>query len=84
MIAYWKDSTLNGVVFWSGAPLSPNSILPIPSRPKHIEKEFAASPLLARMLGTDILSIPSPNRPLTAAPSIKSPVWIIPHLKQNY
>lgn len=48
-----------------------------------MEKEFAASPLLAKVLGTDILSIPRPNKPLTAAPSRKSPVWIIPHLKSR-
>jgi len=43
-------------------------ILPAPSDPKHIEKEFEMSPSLARMLGTDLLSIPSPNRPFGSPP----------------
>jgi len=49
-------------------------ILPRPSDPKHIEKEFEVSPSLARILGTDSLPIPSPNRPFGAAPSKNAPV----------
>jgi len=49
-------------------------ILPAPSGPKHIEKEFEISPSLARILGTDILSNPSPNRPFGAAPFRNTPV----------
>jgi len=60
---------LNGVFLWSGLPVSPNVILPTPSSPKHIEKEFEMSPFLARTLGTDRLSIPSPNRPFGVPPS---------------
>ncbi|PWA50330.1 transferase, Chloramphenicol acetyltransferase-like domain protein [Artemisia annua] len=48
---------------------------------KHMENELAVRPLLAEMLGTDRFSIPSPNRPLGAAPSKNEPVWIIPHLQ---
>lgn len=65
---------LMGVSPWPVLPLSPKFILPIPSGPKHIEKEFAERPLLAKMLGTDRLSIPSPNKPLGAAPSKNEPV----------
>ena len=39
-----------------------------------MEKEFEASPNLAKVLGTDILSIPSPKRPFGAAPFKKLPV----------
>jgi hypothetical protein len=42
---------------------SPKLILPSPSDPKHIEKEFGPSPFLAKVLGTDIASRPSPSRP---------------------
>ena len=49
-----------------------------------MEKEFEASPNLAKVLGTDILSIPSPKRPFGAAPSKKVPVWSWPQLQQNY
>lgn len=72
---------LNGVSPWSELPLSPKLILPIPFLPKHMEKEFATSPSFAKMLGTDILLIPSPNRPLGAAPSRKEPVWTLPQLQ---
>lgn len=81
MKTYFNRSILNGVSDWSELPLSPNLILPVPSGPKHIEKESAASPSLAKMLGTDNFSIPSPNRPLGAAPSKKEPVWTVPQLK---
>jgi hypothetical protein len=49
-------------------------ILPEPSDPKHIEKESEISPFWARMLGTDIFSIPSPNKPFGAAPFRNTPV----------
>lgn len=81
MTAYCGWSRLSGVSPWPGLPLSPKTILPIPSGPKHIEKEFAARPLPANMLGTDIFSIPSPNRPLGAAPVKNAPVCLIPHLE---
>lgn len=48
-----------------------------------MEKEFAARPLLANMLGIDIFSIPSPNRPLGAAPVRNAPVCLIPHLERK-
>jgi len=69
MSTHYDVSRLNGVFLWSGLPLSPNVILPEPRDPKHIEKEFEMSPSLARMLGTDLLSIPSPNRPFGIPPS---------------
>lgn len=70
---FWL-SILNGVSDWFELPLSPKLILPEPSLPKHIEKEFEASPLFAKMLGTELFSKPSPNRPFGAAPSRKEPV----------
>lgn len=82
MVTYCDDLRLNGVFPWSELPLSPNLILPVPSAPKHMEKEFEVSPSLAKMLGTDILSIPSPNRPFGAAPVKNEPVWTRPHLQQ--
>lgn len=71
---YCDCPILNGVSLWSELPLFPKLILPIPSSPKHIEKEFEARPFLAKMLGTDMLSMPSPNRPFGAAPDKKVPV----------
>lgn len=71
---YRLSLTSNGVSSWSELPLSPKLILPIPSLPKHMEKEFEVYPLLAKTLGTDKLSTPSPNRPLGAAPSRNAPV----------
>lgn len=65
---------LNCVSSWFGLPIFPKVILPIPSWPKHIEKEFAAIPAADKMLGTDDLSIPSPNKPLGAAAPRKEPV----------
>ena len=59
---------LKGVSLWPGVPESPKSILPIPSIPKHMENESVLSPWFANKLGTDILSMPSPIRPLGAAP----------------
>jgi hypothetical protein len=49
-------------------------ILPRPSSPKHIEKEFEVRPCLAKILGTDTSLIPSPNKPFGAAPFRKAPV----------
>ena len=74
---------MNGVSFCSEVPLSPKFILPIPSDPKHMEKEFGPSPLLAKMLGTDKSSVPSPSRPFGANPLRKIPVSFLPQLKQN-
>jgi hypothetical protein len=74
VITYCDDLTLNEVLLWPELPISPNFILPIPSGPKHMEKEFEASPNFAKVLGTDIPSIPSPKRPFGAAPSKKVPV----------
>lgn len=71
---YYELSTLNGVSSWPALPLSPKLILPIPSLPKHMEKEFEVSPLLDKMLGTDVFFIPSPKRPLGAAASRNDPV----------
>lgn len=71
---------LNGVSLWSALPLSPNLILPRPSDPKHMEKEFEVCPSFAKMLGTDISSIPSPIKPFGAAPSKNVPVWTLPQL----
>jgi hypothetical protein len=67
---------LNGVFPWSKllVLLSPNVILPKPSSPKHIEKEFEVKPCLAKILGTDTSLIPSPNKPFGAAPFRKAPV----------
>lgn len=67
-------STLKGVCPCPELPVSPKLILPIPSGPKHMEKEFAVSPFLAKTLGTDMSFIPRPNRPLGAAPSKNEPV----------
>jgi len=63
-----------GVSSWSELPWSPKLILPIPSRPKHIEKELDVRPFCAKMLGTETSSIPSPKRPLGAAASRNDPV----------
>jgi hypothetical protein len=52
----------------------PKLILPMPSRPKHMENESAVNPSLDNMLGTDIFSIPSPNKPLGAATSKNDPL----------
>ena len=65
---------VKGVSLWSELPLSPKLILPVPSGPKHMEKEFGPSPSVAKVLGTDIGSRPSPSRPFGAAPSKKIPV----------
>ena len=46
----------------------------MPSRPKHMENESAVNPSLDNMLGTDIFSIPSPNKPLGAATSKNDPL----------
>lgn len=59
---------VNGVSLWSELPLFPKLILPAPSGPKHMEKEFEASRFLAKVLGTegtDLLSMKysSPIRP---------------------
>ena len=83
MTAYSEGPTVNDVSFCSEAPLSPKFILPIPSDPKHMEKEFGPSPWLAKMLGTDKSSVPSPSRPFGAIPSRKIPVSFLPQLKQN-
>lgn len=56
-------SILNGVSSWSKLPLSPKLILPIPSTPKHMEKESNMIPLLDKMLGTEVFPIPSPKIP---------------------
>ena len=74
---------MNSIFFCSEVPLSPKFILPIPLDPKHIEKEFGPSPLLAKMLGTDKSSVPSPSRPFGANPLRKIPVSFLPQLKQN-
>lgn len=74
MATYCDALRLNGVVPWSELPLSPKLILPTPSDPKHMEKEFEVRPCLAKTLGTDILSRPSPNRPFGAAPLKNEPV----------
>ena len=74
---------MNGVSFCSEVPLSPKLILPIPSDPKHMEKEFGPSSSLAMVLGTDISSRPSPSRPLGAIPFRKIPVSFLPQLKQT-
>ena len=74
---------MNGVSFWSEVPLSPKFILPIPSDPKHMEKEFGPSPFLAMVLGTDILPRSSPSRPFGTSPFRKIPVSFLPQLKQN-
>lgn len=74
MTTHCNALRLNGVFPWSELPLSPNLILPTPSYPKHMEKEFEVSPCLAKMLGTDMFSIPSPNKPFGAAPVRKEPV----------
>lgn len=81
MITHCDLLGLNGVSSWPELPSSPKLILPVPSFPKHMEKESATSPSFAKMLGTDILPIPSPNRPLGAAPSKKEPVWTLPQLQ---
>jgi hypothetical protein len=65
---------VNGVSLWSELPLSPKLILPVPSGPKHMEKEFGTSPCLAKVLGTDISLRPSPSKPFDASPSKKIPV----------
>lgn len=67
---------LKGVSPWSKLPVSPKVILPIPSGPKHIEKELEVNPSLAKVLGTDTFLIPRPNKPLGAAPSKKEPVCL--------
>lgn len=54
--------------------MSPKINLPTPSLPKHIEKEFVVKPAADKMLGTDSLSIPSPNKPLGAAVSRNEPL----------
>lgn len=72
---------MNGVCSWFELPLSPKTILPLPSSPKHIENEFAAIPLDAKVLGTEIFSTPSPKRPLGAEAPSRSPVCFNPHLK---
>jgi len=69
-----------GVSSWSELPWSPKLILPIPSRPKHIEKELDVRPFCAKMLGTETSSIPSPKRPLGAAASRNDPVCVCPQL----
>ena len=83
MTTYDEGSAVNDVSFCSEVPLSAKFILPIPSDPKHMEKEFGPCPLLAMVLGTDILSRPSPSRPFGADPLSKIPVSFLPHLKQN-
>ena len=74
---------LNGVSSCSELPLSPKLILPTPSSLKHIEKEFAIKPSLDNMLGTDICSIPSPNKPLGAATSRNEPLCTCPQLHRR-
>ncbi len=74
MTTYFDGSMVNGVSLWFELPLSPKLILPTPSAPKHMEKEFGPSPSVAKVLGTDIGSRPSPSRPFGAAPSKKIPV----------
>lgn len=78
--SYKFTMVLKGVSLWPDVPMSPKSILPWPSYPKHMENESEVSPWLAKKLGTDIFSIPSPIRPLGAALSANIPVWILPHL----
>lgn len=75
--------SVNGVSSWSELPWSPNLILPNPSDPKHIENELEINPCCAKMLGTDFLVIPSPNRPLIAAPVKNAPVWTWPQLHES-
>jgi hypothetical protein len=74
---------LKGVSFGYELPLFPKVILPNSSCPKHMEKELEATPFLAKVLGTDTSSIPSPNRPFGAPPSKKVPVWLWPQLQQS-
>ena len=83
MTTYSEGPTVNDVSFFSEVLPSPKFILPIPSDPKHMEKEFGPSPWLAKMLGTDKSSVPSPSRPFGAIPSRKIPVSFLPQLKQN-
>ena len=83
MTTYSEGSTVNDVSFCSEVPLSPKFILPVPSDPKHMEKEFGPSPFLAMVLGTDILPGRSPSRPFGANPFRKLPVSFLPQLKQN-
>lgn len=64
----------NGVSCWSELPLSPKLILPVPSRPKHMENEFDVTPKSDKVLGTETFSIPSPKRPFGAAASRNEPV----------
>jgi hypothetical protein len=64
-------------------PLSPKLILPIPSGLKHMENEPEVYPLCAKVLGTDILDMPSPNKPLGAPPVKKEPVWTLPQLQKH-
>lgn len=74
---------MSAVSCWSELPLCPKVILPKPSRPKHMEKEFEVNPLLDKMLGTDIFSMPSPNKPLGAALRRNEPVWTTPQLQDS-
>ena len=83
MTTYNEGWTVNDVSFCSEVPLSPKFILPVPSDPKHIEKELGPSPFLAMVLGTDILPRSSPSRPFGANPFRKIPVSFLPQLKQN-
>lgn len=71
---YREGVRVNGVSSWSELPLSPKLIVPFPLRPKHIEKEFEATPASANMVGTAMSATPSPIMPFTAA-SWNSPSW---------
>jgi len=71
---------LNVRFSWSKLALSPKLICPVPSLPKHTEKESAIKPSRDSILGTDIFSWPSPNKPFGSATSRKEPVWTCPQL----
>ena len=80
---YGERVPLNGVSSWSELPLSPKLIVPFPFRPKHIEKEFEATPALANMFGTAMSAIASPIIPFTAVSS-SNPTWDSLHLQSPF
>lgn len=80
---YGERVPLNGVSSWSELPLSPKLIVPFPFRPKHIEKEFEATPALANMVGTAMFAIASPIIPFTADSS-NNPTWESLHLQPPF
>lgn len=80
---YGERVPLNGVSSWSELPLSPKLIVPFPFRPKHIEKEFEATPALANMFGTAMFAIASPIIPFTAVFS-NNPTWDSLHLQPPF